>query len=448
MADENKSQCVTAQFDTKKLLMISIGTFVGSGVVSILGVAAGLTGYSVWLAYLAAVIIGFTSALTTMAISSCMTFNGGVYSLACTFLGVRFSGAFALYSFMFSISIAMMASAFGTYVQSVFPSANTRAFAIGILVIFWAVQCLGIDFMATVQKYSTYILLVAMLVFCVFSYKGLNMDTFNFSGDKFMTGGVSGFFGAMAMLVFSAQTYDSNLLPYGKFTKDSKKVMPKVMIYTMIILVAVYVGTAIAAVGAVDIATASGNPLTDPARAVLPAPLFYAFIVLGPVLCLTTTINGALGGNVITLQKATEDGWFPEAFADVNKRGAAWKIVTVLIGMCILIILFSVNIGWLTSNAVLVISCFQVPLLFSVWKLPDKFPEGFAGNTMKLSKTGYHVLVVVSIIARFIIIFWAAMDLNLVNVLVIIGAVAVCFTYSFLRHKYHAINVDYNYYFD
>ena len=50
-------------FDKKKLLMMSIGTFVGSGVVSILGVATASTGYSVWLAYLLAILIGFLSAL-------------------------------------------------------------------------------------------------------------------------------------------------------------------------------------------------------------------------------------------------------------------------------------------------------------------------------------------------------------------------------------------------
>lgn len=435
-------------FDMKKLLMMSIGTFVGSGVVSILGVATGVTGYSVWIAYLLAVIVGFVSALAIMVLSGTMTFNGGLYSVACTFLGERFGGAFALYTLVSGMAVAMMASAFGAYVNSVFSSASARVFAIAILLVFWAVQCMGIDFMATVQKYSTYILLVALLVFCVYSYTNLNPEVFHFSGPQFMTGGLPGLLGAMSMLVFSAQSYDSNLFPYAKYTKNSRRHMPKVIFYTMLLLIVVYVGVAIASVGAVDLETAAGKPLTNPARAILPTPLFYAFIVLGPVLCLTTTINGVMGGNVITLTKSTEDGWFPKSFADKNKRGASWKILTVLTTAYIAPILFSINIGWLTSNTVLIGSCFQIPLLLSYWRLPDKFPEAFANNTLKLKRGGYHAIVVLSIIARLVIFYWSAQNLNVTNVIIVVSAVVVCFVYSFLRYNTGKTKLQYSYFFD
>ena len=435
-------------FDMKKILMISIGTFVGSGVVSILGVATGVTGYSVWLAYFTAIIIGFMSALGVLALSSVMTFNGGIYSLACTFLGTQFGGAFALYSFLQSIALAMMASAFGTYVNSVFPEADIRVFAIGILILFWGIQMVGVDFMASVQKYSTYILLVAMAVFCIFSYKNLNLEVFDFGGKDWMTGGISGFLSAMAMLVFSAQTYDTNLLPYGKYTINSRKVMPKVMIYTMLILIAVYVGVSIASVGAVDVETVAGKPLTFPAREVLPTPIFYAFIVLGPVLCLTTTINGALGGNVITIEKAAEDGWFPKSLASHTKNGVAWKILTILIAICILLIIFSVDIGFLTSNTVLIISCFQVPLLFSMRKLPKKFPEAFQNSSLNLTERKFYAMLTVSIIARFIIVICAARNLHIVNAISVVSVVAVCFLYSFIRHRTTEISIADNYFFD
>ena len=66
-------------------------------------------------------------------------------------------------TFTSGLSVAMMASAFGTYVNSVCPSASIRWFAVGILLLFWVVNCMGIDFMAAVQKYTTYILLAASL---------------------------------------------------------------------------------------------------------------------------------------------------------------------------------------------------------------------------------------------------------------------------------------------
>ena len=87
MNDRSTSFSDMKIFDRKKMLMMSIGTFVGSGVVSILGEAAGVTGYSVWIAYLMAILVGFCSALPYVILSSVMTFSGGVYTVACTFMG-------------------------------------------------------------------------------------------------------------------------------------------------------------------------------------------------------------------------------------------------------------------------------------------------------------------------------------------------------------------------
>ena len=198
-------------FDRKKLLMMAVGSFVGSGVVSILGVAAGVTGYSVWLAYFLALIIGFMSALPYVLMSSVMSFNGGTYTIACTFMGSTFGGAFSMYTLFNGIMVAMMSVAFGTYVNSVFPTADIRFFAIAILLLFWAVNCMGVDFMASVQKYSTYVLLAALGIFCVMNYVHLTPDVFDFGGSQFMIDGIPGLMEAMAMLVFSCQSYDLNV---------------------------------------------------------------------------------------------------------------------------------------------------------------------------------------------------------------------------------------------
>lgn len=116
MNDRSTSFSDMKIFDRKKMLMMSIGTFVGSGVVSILGEAAGVTGYSVWIAYLMAILVGFCSALPYVILSSVMTFSGGVYTVACTFMGTTFGGAYILSTFVSGMGVSMMSAAFGTYV--------------------------------------------------------------------------------------------------------------------------------------------------------------------------------------------------------------------------------------------------------------------------------------------------------------------------------------------
>lgn len=435
-------------FDRKKLLMMAVGSFVGSGVVSILGAATAVTGYSVWLAYLLAILIGFLSALPFVLMSSVMTFNGGTYTIACTFLGKTFGGAYIMSTFVNGIGVSLMAAAFGSYVQSVFPGADVRVFAVAILVLFWAVNCMGIDFMASVQKYTTYILLLALAVFCVVNFTHLNPATFDFSGPQFMTGGTAGLMGAMAMLVFSCQAYDLNVYTFGKYTINPRKNVPWAMFATFLVLILVYCGVAVAAVGGAGLEVFAGQPLTAVARASLPSVAFYAFIVLGPVLCLTTTINGCIANFTVALEKATEDGWFAKGFASKNRRGASWKILTTITAVCLLPVLFSIDISVLTKNTVLLGSCLQIPLLIALWRLPGKFPEAFANNTLRLKPAVYHGCMVVAIAARLLILFWSLNGLHLVNAVGSVVAVALCFLISFLRARTGKTRIEGSYDFD
>ncbi len=96
-------------FTRTKLLMMTIGTFVGSGLVSLTGPAASVTGYSVWLAYILAVVIGFLAALPFVCITSVMNFNGGAYTVAITFLGNRFGGAFVFLQVLNALILSILA---------------------------------------------------------------------------------------------------------------------------------------------------------------------------------------------------------------------------------------------------------------------------------------------------------------------------------------------------
>lgn len=307
---------------------------------------------------------------------------------------------------------------------------------------------MGVSFMASVQKYSTYILLAALAIFCVVNFTHLNPDTFNFSGPEFMTGGTAGIMGAMAMLVFSCQSYDQNIIPFGKYAIDSRRTVPWTMLMTAGVLVLVYGGVAIAAVGGVDLSTFAGQPLTAVARATLPTVVFYAFIILGPVLCLTTTINGSLANFTVTLEKATEDGWFPKKFASANRRGASWVILTALTVVCLIPLIFSIDISILTKNTVLLSSFLQIPLLISLWRLPKLFPEAFARNSLKIKEGIFYVCMVIAIAARLLILVWSVQGLTAMNVIGSIIAVAICFLFSVLRSRTGKTKIEGSYSFE
>lgn len=435
-------------FGKTKLLMMTIGTFVGSGLVSLTGAAAVATGYSVWLAYILAVVVGFLSALPFLCITSVMNFKGGSYTVACTFLGHNFGGAFAFLQVLNALILSILGSSFGAYIHGVFPSVNAMVAGVAVIVVFWAVHCLGIDLMANVQKYTTFILIGALAVFSVFAYTRLNPATLDFAGPEFFTNGSIGLFSAMAMLVFSSQSYDNNVLAFGRYTKNPRKNIPWGMFATFISLILIYGLVTIAEVGAVDLNALAGKPLTEVGRAILPTPLFIAFIILGPVMCLTTTVNGALASFTIGLAKASEDGWLPRGLATKGKRGTYWKITTVLTIVCLIPVIFQINIGKLSSITTLLGSVLHIPLLISFWRLPDMFPEEFAKSTLHLTKPVYRASIVIALAARLLITYCCIRNLNTVVAVGAIIAAVCCFAFSFLRYKTGKPKVEDAYFFD
>ena len=435
-------------FDRKKLLMISIGTFVGSGLVSLLGVAAARTGYSVWLSYMLAVVIGFLSALPYFLMSSVMNFRGGTYTIACTFLGHQMGGAYVLLQVLYALILSIVGTGFGLYMQSVFPSVSAQYSTLAILVIFWLINCLGQNVMAGVQKYSTYILIAAMLVFCGVSFKNLNPAALDFSHPEFFLHGANGLFSAMALLVFSSQSYDNNVYAFGRYTLEPRKNMPWAIFATFLFLLVFYGICGIAAVGAVDLATFAGKPLTNVARAVFSGPFFVAFITFGPILCLTTTVNGCYAAFTIGLAKSSEDGWLPRFMSGKNRWGAHWIILTLLAAACITPVLFNIHIGILTSAATLLISLFQIPLLISFWRLPKMFPDQFKKSTLHLTVTVFQASIVIAMMARLLITYYSMRNLTWTTAAGGAAVAVVSFVFSYFRYRTGVPKVENSYFFD
>ncbi|NMD38548.1 MAG: APC family permease [Christensenellaceae bacterium] len=452
MSKNNNQEIVVNEekyLDRKKLLMMAVGTFVGSGLVSLTGVAAAETGYSVWLSYIIAVIIGFTSALPFVLMSSVMSFRGGTYSIATTFLGGKYGGAFAFLSLLNALGLAIMATAFGLYVQSVFDNASIMISAIAIVGVMWFVNVMGIEFLASVQKYTTYILLISLVVFVAFALPRLNPDTLNFSGPEFFINGRNGLFAAIALLVFSAQSYDVNVYTYSRYTIDSKKNMPWGMTATMVALALIYGLVSMAAVGAKDLQSFAGQTLTVPAKAILPTPLFYAFVIGGPILCLITTVNGYLGALTIGIAKACEDNWLPRSFAKTNKKGAYYLIITVVSAVCLIPIIAGLNIGKITNITVAIGSLFHIPLIISMGKLPKMFPEEFKNSGLKwLTEKLYYFAIAIALLARLFITYISIAKLSTTLIIALVITAAICFVFSFVRYKSGQVELSHNYFFD
>ena len=63
------------------LFAIAVGMVIGSGMVTLIGPAMAYTGYSVWLAYLTAIVMGFFMVFPYIILGGTMRVAGGPYSI-------------------------------------------------------------------------------------------------------------------------------------------------------------------------------------------------------------------------------------------------------------------------------------------------------------------------------------------------------------------------------
>lgn len=175
------------------LFAIAVGMVIGSGMVTLIGPAMAMTGYSVWLAYLTAIVMGFFMVFPYIILGGTMRVAGGPYSIVTNLSGVSAGGLVAYTKLVTPILNSSFALALGLYVNNLLPGITVKAIAVVGICILFVLNLLGMDIFAKVSKILSTILLITMVLYVVFGLTQIKQPIFQFSGDKMFTGGFKGF---------------------------------------------------------------------------------------------------------------------------------------------------------------------------------------------------------------------------------------------------------------
>lgn len=91
----NKPEPKPGILERSDLFAIAVGMVIGSGMVTLIGPAMAYTGYSVWLAYLTAIVMGFFMVFPYIILGGTMRVAGGPYSIVTNLSGVSTGGLVA-----------------------------------------------------------------------------------------------------------------------------------------------------------------------------------------------------------------------------------------------------------------------------------------------------------------------------------------------------------------
>ena len=416
----------------KELYALSIGQVIGAGVITLVGPALGMTGYSAWFGYLMAIALGFLVILPVVLITGTLRISGGYYSLIAATTNKQIAGMYAAAQLPSMISLSLFGVSLGVYINSVFPGVSPLLCGITLLTFFYVVNLLGIDFMASAQKIMTWILMAVLLLFIVAGLSKMRNPIFDFRGPLFMTNGLSGLVSSMFLYVYSTTGY-SLTMNYGFQAKNATRDIPRAILLSVPTILILYVGVAMAGSCVLPLAEVAGKPLTLVAKETLAGPLFAVFIIGGPVMALTTTMNSSMPSQCMPVQRSCEDGWLPRSLASLNGRGAPWKILTLNYTLGLIPMLLGFNVNTIINNIMLLASIRTFLQIFVYYKIPKKYPEAWEKSTMHIPTGLYYLSCTLALIAQVFIFIYSIRSLTPMIVTISLSATGVCILYGLIR---------------
>ena len=432
------------KFSKWTLLAMGVGSVVGAGVVTLIGQAIGITGYSAVLAYAFAVLLGFLYNVPILFVSSAVTLDGGNYTLINTVLGKRWGGIFIICFFLFLPGVALYAVSLGGYVQSLLPNMPVWITATVVLTVFYLTNLVGVAVAGKIQNVMSILLIVGLATFIIMGLGNADIGLItNMQDPLFAIDGAKGFFSAAFLLMFS--TYGMYAIAYlSRHVKKPRAAVPFAIFGTTLIIAVLYVGVAIVAATVLPHDTVAFQPLTFVAREIMSTPLFVFFMIAGPFMVLATTTNSMYAMYTEPLYKATCTGWLPKSLGKTNRFGTPW-IITTIIYLCTLIpVVLQWDTGTITNAVLLVDLGLGILMMTALAKIPKRYPQAWQNRTvLRHMPTGiYYVFIGLAYMVQAVIIYNSILSIKPYIVIATIITVLFALVYSHFRMKTTEITVD------
>lgn len=430
----------TRKLKLTDLVAISSGQVTGAGVITLIGTAIGVAGMSAWLAYGAAIFVGFLSILPFIFISSTTVLQGGEYSIVANMMDKRVAGFYATAFITQCLSLSLLGKSLGMYVTSVLPSLNGTVIGLIAVTVFFVLNLGGVNIMADVQKLFTAILVIALLIFGFYGMTQVNPSVYDITQPGFFKNGYGGFVAAIAIYAYS--TYGQYMVM--NFSKDAArptKDVPLAIIISTCIIFVVYVSVAIVDCGLLPIDQVANKPLTLAAKKLF-GVLYPVFIIGGPVMALMTTMNSTYGSRANPILRAARDGWFPEFVGRTNSRNVPYVIMFAVYLVGILPLIFGLSIKEITSNLVLVGYLLRMLTAFSIFYMPTLMKSQWEQSFLHVPNSAFYIIMILTVLANVYMVYLSLRGLSFIVMIINIIFLAFCGIYAVLRYNTGKVHMD------
>lgn len=426
----NKSDAILGRGD---LVAMAIGNVIGGGIMSLLGIAIGLTGKSIVIALIVCSVMVLLSSLPQIFSAATIKMNGGFYTQASLFGGKWFGGVYSVVFISYFFSASLYALAFGSYVLSFIPGANIQLVAMVVLTVLVIINLMGVQVAAKAQYVMVILLTIALLAFGGYGIFHVKPDFMG--GPDFMLNGFSGIMSAAALMSF-ATIGSTFIVNFSGQCKNPTKDIPFAIIVSTIVVTGLYVLVAIVAAGVLPISEVAGKSLAVTAYEVLPYPVYIFFIVFGAMTALVTSLNALLGWITPPIVQACEDGWFPKFLGRKNKRfNTPHYILMIIYSLAASIILLGWDIGSVANVGNFLSNVVMTVVIIALVRMPDVIPDLWSQSSFHINDKLYKILTLIGASMTIIFCYYLAIELTRAEVIGTFIYLVLAFVYPALRMK-------------
>jgi APA family basic amino acid/polyamine antiporter len=363
--------------------LYGIGVILGAGIYALIGVGAGIAGNMLWFAFLLSATIAVFTGLSYAELSGMFPKEAAEYNYT------RRASRSELLSFTVGwllavgtvIAASTVALGFGGYFSAVF-GVEQKIAAAGLLIVMGALNYIGIRESARFNNFSSILEALGLVVVVV----AVLLLSPNFEVDllEMPAEGFPGIITAVSVIFFAYIGFE-NVANLAEEVKDSRRIVPKALLLSLVISTILYVLVAIAAVMEVDpaVLAQSEAPITlVVSRTLGPYATVLSFIAL---FATANTVLIFLIASSRMLYGMSKGGSLPGIFSKVGVRRTPyfsvaittafallgvllWDIATVakLTDLAVFIAYFAVNVALIALVSSAHDRTFMSPRLFGL----------------------------------------------------------------------------------
>jgi APA family basic amino acid/polyamine antiporter len=375
---------------------IEVGQTIGAGVFAMTGIAIGICGAALPIAYALAVVPVALFMLPIAFLGSAMPTVGGNYtypsrlfSPIAAFMGLWIYAIGAFLGFFPLYAVTLI-----EYLKHFFPGINVPVFAALVLTFFYVVNIFGVRFAAQVQGLMVLVMIGALIMYATVGLPHVDAVNFAVIAPK----GTLSIISAAALLTFPYMGANA-IIELGGEIKRPERTIPVSLLISIPLVAVIYIFMSFVAVGVTGWEACADKSMIESARAFLSPGALNFFIIGGAILAIATTLNATFMWGTKSLMIVGKDGLLPEFLTRVNPRfGTPVYMLTGIWALSVVAVVSGIPIKSFAIYASIGGLVIFVPVMIASVMLRKKMPAVWKAAKFKVSGGVLTTCVVVGIL--------------------------------------------------